>query len=106
MTGIKFAPGVVGKMGFVASIAVASLGFIGYSMTGDAMKLTIAFIVAGCLVAYIFAALRYAEKNPYNALLEGADLVQLKQLEIAEKGHAPVIPTANVAPPIVIAVED
>lgn len=105
LTGIRFAPGVVGKMGFVAAMAVGALGFIGYSMTSDGMKLTVGFTVAGCLFAYICAALWYAAKNPYNALLEGADLIQLKQLEIAERGQAPVIATANVAPPVVLKVE-
>jgi len=57
--------------------------------------------IAGAGLIFVFWLIRYAEKNPLHASLEADDLVraQFKQWEIAEKGAAPAIPSANVPPP-------
>ena len=71
-------------------------------MRDDDYKLILSALMLLVFGGYLFCLMRYAERFPYQAMLEGADLVQLRQIEMADKGHTPEIPTANVAPPIVI----
>ncbi len=55
----------------------------------------IILILAGTVGSILF----YAIKNPYGAMMEGNELLVLKQFEMQEKGLPPIILSANVAAP-------
>ena len=83
--------------------AVFGICAIGWSMRGFPW---LQFFLAGgvlSLVAYfIWRAFHYAEANPSAALLEGSDLVQMRQLEMAAKGQTILPPTPNTPAPQMI----
>ena len=93
--------GVVGRLSTVAMVAFAAMGAGVYSMPGDWPKLAGVLAIGVAFLVFLFRLISYAEKNPLHASLEGGELVtvQMKQWEIAEKGAAPAIPSANVPPP-------
>ena len=51
------------------------------------------------ITAYLAAILWYWHRNSWAGALEGAELIQFRQLEMAAKDRPAEIPSANVPPP-------
>jgi hypothetical protein len=103
----KQGTGIVGRLSTVAMVMLVMMGLGIYGIDGTKelgiwLKFVGVLLLAGTGLAFVYLLLRYAERQPLYASLEGGELVQaqLKQWEIAAKDSAPAMPTANVeAPP-------
>lgn len=88
---IKLAHGVVGKTSAVALAAFTVLGVVAFGLKGTDWLPAIAFAVVVMFLAFFFVVIDFAKKNPGAALLEGAELVQWRRLEMGAK-DLPIIP--------------
>ena len=90
---IRLAHGVVGKTSIVAGIVFLVLGGITWRLPVDSLFLFGGMIAAGFFV-YLLAVMWFAHKHPEQALLEGAEIIQFRQQEMAAKG----LPTPPSSP--------
>jgi hypothetical protein len=101
IAGIKQGTGIVGRLCTVAVVAFGALGMGLFVMPGAWERALIVLagvvVVAGLFLVFVDRMLRYARENPLHATLEGEALI--KMLEMAAKGQAPSVPTANVEAP-------
>ncbi len=98
---IRFGRGVVSKTTYVAAGVVALWTIIVWRLSGD-LNTDIALMLIGLLatlfgVWFINGTQRYAERNPAQAILDGAELLEWHRMEIQAKG----IPPSPNAPMVV-----
>jgi hypothetical protein len=98
---IRLATGVVGKSSYVAVAALLALGAIALSLHDSLYLLILAFVVLLVFVSYFAGVLWFAHKHPGESLLEGAELIKWRQLEMAAK-DVPKEITSTVSEPTVI----
>jgi hypothetical protein len=82
---VKLARGVVGKASYVAFAAMLALGVVAYSLKDPLFLFLLALLVVVLFAFYFGGALWFANKHPGLSLLEGAELLQWRQLEMAAK---------------------
>lgn len=99
---IRLARGVVGKASYVAGVAILALGVIAWQLHDPALLIADAVLVILLFGMYFCGALWFANKHPGVALLEGAELIQWRQLDIAAS-DAPAHPNIEMseAPPVI-----
>jgi hypothetical protein len=97
---VRLAQSVVGKSSVVAALALIVLGIVGWS-THDA---TLPYMVCGLFAFYFIGVLWFAHKNPGLSLLEGAELIKWRQMEIGAKDGVPTPELSEnaPAPPLVV----
>lgn len=95
---IRLARGVVGKASVVAGIALLVLGGIAWRI-GPALLLVVAGMVMLTFFVYLTAVLWFAHRHPEQALLEGAEIIQYRQLELAASHVPEAPPLAPTEPP-------
>jgi hypothetical protein len=97
---IRLARGFVGKASYVAGIALLALGAAALR-GGDTM--VVSFLMVAVFTVYFLGALWFAHRHPGEALLEGAELIKWRQMEIGAKDIT-VTPslTVNTAAPTAI----
>lgn len=92
-SGFKLGRGVVGKTGQAAlgvlALWIVIIWRITDSMAANGILVGIGLIATLFAVWYVRATQSFAEKNPSLALLEGAEFVAYKQLEMAAAGMDP-----------------
>ena len=99
---VRFAPGVVGKSAVVALAVLVLLTAGVWHLKDDHL------IVAVCVVGVAFAGVvlrrmfKFAEEHPGEALLEGAEFLRHRQLEMGTKDLPTLPEDAQVPPPTVI----
>jgi hypothetical protein len=105
---ITFGKSVVGMMttSFISMLAV----FGPLAITGVVWgQPNITYIcIAVIIVAFLFTAISimiFASRHPTSALLEGAEIVRLRQVEMAAKGLSLPMTQPNTEPPMIEAVE-
>ena len=91
---IRLARGVVGKTSYVAGAAILVIGGIAWRLPDH--LLIAAGLVAVVFVLYFLGVLWFANRHPGVALLEGAELIQWRQLDMIAKSGVPI---ANVPVP-------
>ena len=65
------------------------------------LLLYLALIAAVVFVVFLRSVLNFADKNPAASLLEGAELLQWQQTELAAKGTGPIpLSAALPVPPL------
>lgn len=94
--GIKFGRGVAAKTAYaMIALLVIWLGVIW--KLGDGLMLN-CFLIGAALAAtavdvwWIWSTQRFAERNPAQALLDGAEFIEYKKFEAEVKGGAAVLP--------------
>lgn len=91
---VKLGRGVVSKTGYVAALVIAVWFAIAWRWSGnwpaDAGLLFLGMASTGFGAWYIRATQSFAEKNPAQALLEGAEFLEWTRMEAAAKGLPPV----------------
>jgi len=92
---IRLAKGVVGKASYVAASAVAGLALLAWLLHDPRFVLVDAVLIFILFVSYLIGVLWFSNRHPGLALLEGADLIQWRQLEMAAKG----LPAAELDEP-------
>jgi hypothetical protein len=89
---IKFGRGVVSKTSYVAALAMAVWGVVAWrwseNLIADVGLLVIGAVSTGFACWYINRCHEFAERNPAQALLEGAEFLEWSRLEAAAKGLA------------------
>jgi hypothetical protein len=90
---IKFGRGVVSKTSYVAAFVVAVWLAVAWNWQGELSE-NIGRLIAGVIptlfaVWFIRETQKFAEKNPAQALLEGAELLEWQKTEIQAKGLPP-----------------
>jgi hypothetical protein len=83
---IRLARGFVGKASYVAGTALLVLGAI--ALRGGANPILLAAFTVGVFSIYFGGALWFAHTHPGEALLEGAELIKWRQMEMAAKDVA------------------
>ena len=97
---IRLARGVVGKTSYVALAAIFGLAVIAWRLTSDERALLfIAVLIGFIFFAFFVGILRFAKHNPGLALLEGAELLQWRQMEISAKEMPAAIVSDLTMPP-------
>jgi hypothetical protein len=91
------ARGVVGKASYVAGAAIFALAGVAWALRDPIYLLADAVLVLILFVVYFAGVLWFANRHPGVALLEGAELIQWRQMDIAAKSIAaiedvPVLP--------------
>ena len=96
---IKLGRGLVGKSAYVAVAAVLVLGAV--ALRTSNVSILAAVIAAAVIVFLVFflGVLQLAAKNPGAALLEGAELIQWRQMDMGIKGVETLPEGPNVEPP-------
>jgi hypothetical protein len=82
---IRLARGVVGKASYVAVAAVLALGGIAWGLRDPIYLLVVAVLIVLVFAIYFSGTLWFANRHPGVALLEGAELIQWRQMDIAAK---------------------
>ncbi|WP_340644361.1 hypothetical protein [Phenylobacterium sp.] len=102
--GIRFGRGVVAKTGYAMLALLAIWLGIVWKLGPDLMQnlfLVGTGLVASVLVVWwISATQRFAERNPAQAMLDGAEFVEYKRFEAQVKGGTLTLPL-NSAPQII-----
>lgn len=91
---IRLGRGVVSKTSYVAGIVALVWGAIVLRWSGnliaDSGLIIVGLIATAFAVWFIHRTQRFAEQNPAQALLEGAELLEWQKTEIQAKGLPPV----------------
>jgi hypothetical protein len=97
---IRLTRGVVGKASYVATAALLVLGTIAVTLRPDA-PILLALLAVFVFLAYFAGTLWFAHQHPGVALLEGAELIQWRQMEIAAKDTVltPALTVNTESPP-------
>jgi hypothetical protein len=91
---IRLAQGVVGKSSYVAAVALLALLVVAYSLKDSGYLMVVGFIILLLFFVYFGGVLWFATKHPDMALLEGAELVKWRQIDMAAKGQ-PSLPNST-----------
>lgn len=94
---IRLARGVVGKASYVAAAAILVLGALAWRLSEPLDLLIAGGVIALVFVLYFIGVLWFSNRHPGVALLEGAELIQWRQMDIAGKSvrsiaDLPVLP--------------
>lgn len=92
---IRLGPGVVGRSATVAVAALIVLAVAAYKINNDYFLFAIVILVVLIFAGFFWGAMRYADRNPAAALLEGAELVTWRKQELAAK-NVPHLPDSPV----------
>ncbi len=86
---IRLARGVVGKASYVALAAVLMLGGvaggIAWRWHDPILLMVVSILMAVVFMVYFAGILWFANRHPGVALLEGAELIQWRQMDIAAR---------------------
>lgn len=101
---LKLGKGLAGKMIQLSMLALVVMGTVAYASGNVFLQLGTVLVVPLFVCFCIWQVTRFTNLNPLGALLEGAELVKYKEIEVAARGQSPVLPTVNVASPTMITV--
>ena len=99
---VRLGHGLIGKMCLAVVVAIGALGSIAIAIGGPNahwFQITIAVFILLIIGSFGTAAFWYGVKYPQVVLLEGGELIQWRQMDMAAKGATEVLPTQNVEPP-------
>ncbi len=82
---VRLGQGVVGKTSYVVGFAILALAIISLRITDQFLLAAIAASIVGLAIWHPHKTRTFAKENPALALLEGAELVAYKQIELAAK---------------------
>ena len=82
---VRLSHGVVGKSSYVAGVALLALLMVAYSLKDSSYLFAVACFILVLFFGYFGGVLWFANRHPDMALLEGAELVKWRQIEMAAK---------------------
>ena len=95
---IKLGRGVVGKSSYVAAAAFLVLAVAAVRITGSTLFAILIVAAVLLFLIYFIGTLWFAAKNPGLALLEGAELIQWRQMDMGAKGVTSLPTGPNTEP--------
>ncbi len=96
---IRLAHGVVGKSSYVAVFSILALAVVAYNLRDPTYLIVVACLLLVLFGSYFAGVLWFAHANPGTALLEGAELIKWRQLDMGIKGEPHITPQPNISPP-------
>lgn len=96
---IRLARGVVGKASYAAAAAILALAAVALQTSNIIILGAVIAAVVILFLAYLFGVLWFAARNPGVALLEGAELIQWRQMDVGMKGETSLPTGPNIEPP-------
>ena len=91
---IRLGRGVVAKTSYIAAITVLVWGMVAWkwseNLVMDAGLLMLGLITTCFTMWFIKGTQSFAERNPAQAMLEGAELLEWHKMEVQAKGSPPV----------------
>jgi hypothetical protein len=85
---IRLGRGVLGRVSYVAALAMVALAVVAYKSTDKLVQVVVIAAIAMLFLIYFFGILRFSIKHRDIALLEGAELLAWRQMDI----HAKTVP--------------
>lgn len=85
----KFGSGVLGKSAIVIGVLMAAAGIAIYKLQSDLAIFGALIVAAIIFFLWFFPVIRFAEKHPDTALLEGAEWSGFQRFQAAAKGYIP-----------------
>lgn len=82
---IRLARGIVGKASYVAAAGMAVLLTVALVLRQPVFLLIVAILAIILFAVYFSGTLWFAHKHPGLALLEGAELIQWRQMDMAAR---------------------
>lgn len=86
---IRLSRGFIGKSAYVTGAAVLALAVIAWRLKDPFYLAMVAVAVVVIFLVFFLGGLWFADRNPGVALLEGAELLQWRQLEVTAKSVSP-----------------
>jgi hypothetical protein len=102
---IRLGSGLLGKSAIVIGFLIICVGIALFRLHNDLYIFGALVFGAVVFFAWFIPIIRFADKHPDAALLEGAQWAQHQRDQLAAKGMAslpasPIIPAPNSAPPL------
>jgi hypothetical protein len=94
----KWGSGLLGKSAIVVWIAVAGILVGLWSLHSDWMKFSAMLLVIALIFGWYIPLLKFCNKHPENALLEGVQWSEHHRLELAAKGFEAAAPNSATLP--------
>ena len=91
---VRLSHGVVGKSSYVAGVALLALLVVAYSLKDSGYLFAVACFILILFFVYFGGVLWFSDRHPDMALLEGAELVKWRQIDMAAKGQ-PSLPAST-----------
>jgi hypothetical protein len=85
----KLGSGVLGKSAIAVGILMVVGGIAVYRLKSDYAILVALGVIAGAFFLWFFPVIRFVEKHPDAALLEGAEWTGYHRFQAAAKGYLP-----------------
>jgi len=82
---VRLAQGVVGKSSYVAGAALLALTVVAFNLHESAYLITVGCVVLALFIIFFGGVLWFAHNHPGESLLEGAELIKWRQMEMAAK---------------------
>lgn len=95
---VRLGRGVIGKASYVAGVAILGLGGIAFALRDTTYLLIDAFLICFVFASYFAGSLWFANRHPGVALLEGAELIQWKQLEAGARDESAITDRKSTSP--------
>lgn len=92
---VRLAQGFMGKASYVTGAVMLVLVTVAAFLRDPLFLLIVAALAVIVFAIYFFGSLWFSHKHPDLALLEGAELIRWRQIEMAAKGH----PNIGHSPP-------
>ncbi len=102
---IRLGPGVIGNTSVVMISAIVVAGFVAWAFRSNPPLAlgAMGLIIAGALL-FVWGSWKFAHKQPDLALIGGAELLQLRRIQMAGKDapNIPLLPPVEAPPTPVI----
>lgn len=95
---VKLPGGIVGKISYILMAALGAIAVIGFSTKSEIFGFIALGVIPIIVLLPVWWLIRFAEKRPEVAILEGAEFLVYHQIELAQKGVG-ILPDAPPEPP-------
>ena len=95
---MKLPGGIVGKVSYMILASLGAIAVIGFATKSEVFGFIALGVIPFIVLLPVWWLIRFAEKHPEVAILEGAEFLVYHQIELARKGVG-VLPDAPPEPP-------
>ena len=91
---VKLPGGIVGKVSYMILASLGAIAVIGFATKSEVFGFIALGVIPFIVLLPVWWLIRFAEKHPEVAILEGAEFLVYHQIELARKGVG-VLPDAT-----------
>ena len=95
---VRLGRGVIGRGTYAVGAALAVLAIVAWRVDPKDL-LSVAWIALGLFAPYYLGALAFSARHPGISLLEGADLLKWRQMDVEIKGGLAIPPKPLISDP-------